>query len=282
MQEPGSENNKPSEDNEGATQGFSEIVIGGSIEKSKQGLMNVSVMDMIKEAFSACRPARLQLGLALLVTLGAMMLLLQVSSPLNSLIPQPILLTLMQIIVTPLITGLSMMGIHCALGGKLQVKQVFDPVKRAAPLIQASVLILGLSLIVSSVLSVVISDVLLQMLLTGIVQLLLGFVYPLIVEKRMDPVTAISISFQVSWRYIHKIIACNLVTVLLVTIGFLPALSALAEEGPSPLAYVASFLFFIFIAAPFYFVINGILYRELFGIKVLVSNKTQLSGMFDA
>ena len=259
-----------------------EVTIGGSIENSLDWKANISPMAIIKEAFVVCRPTRLPLGLAMLVTLGGMMILNSIFTPIEQMLDLPLALPLVQIFIAPLVTGLTMMGVHASLGGQLQTKQVFTTAKLFAPLIQLSVIIFIMGFVLTRVLSLFAEVGAVHLLMIALFQLLVGFSYPLFMEKRLQPIDAIKISFQSSWRYLHKIIACNLITVLLVTIGLLPSAGAVEGAAVSPLSYFASSLFIIFIAVPYHFVVNGILYRELFGIKVLVSNKDKIPASFGA
>lgn len=268
--------NSGSEPDQEITQKQTAVNVGGNINNSLAGKANIEPFLVLKEAMVIGRLSRLPLGLATLIILGVIMVLATLLAPFaNNSLVQELILPLLQVLLAPLLCGLSLMGIKSAVGIKLTAKQVFDCLPQTAVLVKGSLIMMLALLALATLCSTLQLPVILQMLIVMTVNLLMSFTLPLIFEKKLAPIAAIKLSVQVSVRYLHKILFCLFAVGALFSLGLLPLAQAGAEPG---LMYLASGLFIILIAVPFYFTVNGILYRQLFGVSIMRSNKAGASS----
>ena len=94
----------------------------------------------------------------------------------------------------------------------------------------------------------------------------LSLVLPLVVEKQMSPLKAITVSIQATRFQWFKIFAIYLILTLAVLVSALPV----AAAGASELGFIAIafFLFCLAYLAPLFYNVKGILYREIFGLQI--------------
>ena len=94
----------------------------------------------------------------------------------------------------------------------------------------------------------------------------LSLVLPLVVEKQMSPLKAITVSIQATRFQWFKIFSIYLILALAVMVAALPV----AAAGASELGFVAIafFLFCLAYLAPLFYNVKGILYREIFGLQM--------------
>jgi len=97
----------------------------------------------------------------------------------------------------------------------------------------------------------------------------LSLALPLVVEKKMSPIKAISISIQATRFQWFKIFAIYLILSLAVLISALPVVMA----GESELSFIAIafFLFCLAYIVPLFYNVKGILYREIFGLQMEIA-----------
>jgi uncharacterized membrane protein len=156
---------------------------------------------------------------------------------------------LISMIMAPMSGGLDMMGVHRSVDRPIRPNQIFDYFRYLLPLALASMIMgiisslflpLGQSLGLPTMLS---------MLPTLILSVALMFTFPLILEKGLSPVQAITTSLRLFARQWMVLLSIHLMMMLL----FMGA--------------VLTFGIGLVWVAPLYIVVKGILYREACGIE---------------
>jgi hypothetical protein len=159
-------------------------------------------------------------------------------------------------VVYPFIVGVEMMGVFHSVGLKTQPKLIFGFLKRGSwvavsALLTSTLVTIGLTLFY----------------LPGIfLAVALSLVLPLVVEKKMSPIKAISVSIQATRFQWFKIFSLYLILALAVLVAALP----IAATSASELGFIAIafFLFCLAYLAPLFYNVKGILYREIFGLQM--------------
>ena len=156
-------------------------------------------------------------------------------------------------VMTPLVAGLSMMGVNHSVGMKTKSIDVFTQfniiLKLALANMIINLIVYGISTLLSSLLGDMGNSLSLVLLLYTNVAFCLT--YPLISEKKIAPQLALKLSFMiVNKNLIQFTLLFSLITVL--------AFIAIIPSG------LGLFLFF-----PFYFNLMGIVYRETCGIGLV-------------
>jgi hypothetical protein len=236
--------------------------VGGSVEEAVKGEYNLDVATILKEGWQITLKSRMAINLGLFTCLMIGMLVsLLVSSQLGGIevaIQDQRSATLLNIIVTlvvyPFIVGVEMMGIFHSVGLKTRPKLVFGFLKRGSwvavsALLTSTLVTIGLTLFYLAV--------------------ALSLALPLVVEKKMSPIKAISISIQATRFQWFKIFAIYLILALAVLISVLPVVMA----GESELSFIAIafFLFCLAYIVPLFYNVKGILYREIFGLQMEIA-----------
>ena len=155
--------------------------------------------------------------------------------------------------------GVEMMGVFHSVGLKTKPKLVFGFLKRGSwvavcALLTSTLVTIGLTLFY----------------LPGIfLAVALSLALPLVVEKQLSPMKAITICIQATRFQWFKLFSIYLVLVLAVIISALP----LAAAGASELGFIAMafFIFCLTFIAPMFYNVKGILYREIFGLHMQTS-----------
>lgn len=245
------------------------VKVGGSVEEAVQGQYSLDVAAILKEAWQITLKSRMAINLGLLTCLIIGMLVsMVVSSQLGGIevaIQDQQSATLLNIIVTlvvyPFIVGVEMMGVFHSVGLKTRPQLIFAFLKRGSwvavcALLTSTLVTIGLTLFY----------------LPGIfLAVALSLTLPLVVEKQMSPLKAISVSLQATRFQWFKIFSLYLVLALSVVVSALPVVAA----GGSELGFVA-IAFFIFCfayIAPMFYNVKGILYREIFGLQMSATGK---------
>ncbi len=156
-------------------------------------------------------------------------------------------------IMTPLVTGLSMMGIYHSVGLKTKPIDVFNSFNVTIKLAIVNMLINVVVYGISKLFSLVSADLggsisLFLVLYTNVVFCL---TYPMIAEKKVSSYQALKLSFMI----VHKnLLQFSILFMLIVLLAFIAIL-------PYGLG--------MFIFIPFYFNLMGIVYRQTCGVKIL-------------
>jgi len=256
------------------------VKVGGSIEEAVKGEYSLDVAAILKEAWQLTLKSRLAINVGLFTCLIlGMLVLMLLGSQLGGIevaIQDPQSATLLNIVVTlviyPFIAGVEMMGVFHSIGLKTKPQLIFAFLKRGSwvaisALLTSTLVSIGLALYY----------------LPGIfLAVALSLVLPLVVEKKMSPMKAIWVSIQATRFQWFKIFTLYLMLALIAVISALPMLAA----GSSELGFIA-IAFFIFCLAyivPLFYNVKGILYREIFGLKMQTSpdQNSTISDTFSA
>lgn len=244
------------------------IQIGGTVENAVKGDFIINKQAILKEAWQKTLHSRLpiNLGLLFVLVLGTIVSLI-VSDNLGGLeviISDPKATMILNVIVTlfiwPFLAGVEMMGVFHAVGMKTQPKLIFSFLKRGS---WVAICALLTSLLISIGLQLFI--------LPGIfLAVALSLVIPLVVEKQLSPIQAITLSIK-SLRFNWFKIFSVYLMLFSALVGSLLPLMLLAQVD---LSVIGSVIFFFCLSylAPFYYNVKGILYREIFGLQVLESD----------
>ena len=240
------------------------VKVGGSVEEAVKGEYSLDVAAILKEGWQLTLKSRMSINLGLLTCLIiGMVVSILVSSQLGGIevaIQDQQSATLLNIIVTlvvyPFIVGVEMMGVFHSVGLKTQPKLIFGFLKRGSwvavsALLTSTLVTIGLTLFY----------------LPGIfLAVALSLVLPLVVEKKMSPIKAISVSIQATRFQWFKIFSLFLILALAVLVAALPVAATSASE--LGFIAIAFFLFCLAYLAPLFYNVKGILYREIFGLQM--------------
>lgn len=240
------------------------IEIGGNLEKAEKGDYKLDVVAIFKEGWQLTKTNKQAIvsGLMMILLLGIAFTLTasEYLGGMEEVLKDPQKQMSINLIATailwPFVAGVEMMGISHAVGIKTRTGFIFAFLKRSAytalaALIIASITSLGFYLILPGIYLAV----------------ALSLTIPLIVEKHMSPTAAIVMSLKATrfqWFNLFKIYS---ILMSLLIASFIPAL----------LGVPAVFAMGIFIGAmiwlaPLFYNIKGILYREIFGVRMQVVN----------
>ncbi|WP_371379050.1 hypothetical protein [Thalassotalea aquiviva] len=238
------------------------IEIGGSVEKALVGEYKISPESVLKEAWTLTKTNKQPIisGLLLVLLIGMILsfFAFEYMGGAEAVIADPqkqwIINLLATVVLYPFIAGVEMMGVSHSVGIKTRTGFVFAFLKRSAFIALAAV-------IVSSLTSLGF-----YLILPGIyLTVALSLTIPLIIEKQMSPVQAIILSLKATrfeWFNLFKIYA---MLFALLCLSILPWAFGVPSIIAMPLFCVAMLWL-----APMFYNVKGILYREIFGIKMQV------------
>lgn len=249
------------------------VHIGGSVEEAVKGEYQIDVAAVLKEAWQNTLKSRISINIGLLFVLVlGMLITLTMSSfmgGIEAVSQDPQSFMFLNIVVTmavwPFLAGIEMMGVFHSAGLKTETKLVFAFLKRGSWVAICAVL-------TSTLVSIGIQ----LFVLPGIfLAVALSLAIPLVVEKRLSPVKAITVCLMATRFQWFKIFALYLVLSLVLVLASLP----LAYAGNSGLSVIAMmiFLFVLTYLAPMFYNIKGILYREMFGLQLKTTAGSSVS-----
>jgi hypothetical protein len=236
--------------------------LGGSIEQSLQGNTKLDLKALAKEAWMLSQKAKSGLlqGAMIIVLLGLLLIsglqhLFDVddwaAAPANVRLILQISLT---ILTAPFVAAMLMMGISHSVGEKPSFSLVLKKVINSA-------LVILLALLVSVLVDLGFALFLLPGIYLGLAT---GFSMMLYIEKQLPPSQAILQSIKVFNCYWPQLSLFYVITIILFTLGMF------------------TFGFAYIWIIPFYFNFKGVLYRELFGIKVKMVKADSLNSHGDS
>lgn len=249
--------------------------VGGDLESAVKGEYTVEVYAVLKEAWKKTQQSRraINSGLLFVFSLGVLVsyLISEYFGGIEQAMqkPQTLLLiqTLVSLVIWPFLAGVEMMGVFHAVGLKTQTNLVFSFLKRAS-----MVVLCGLFT------SVLVSIGFQLLILPGIfLAVIFSLTIPLVVEKRLSPVKAMIISVQALRFQWLKLFSIYLIFAGILALSILP----LVLFGNSNLVIIGIVFFFFSLSylAPMFYNVKGILYREIFGLKLHTTD--QLSSKPD-
>ncbi|MCP5078366.1 MAG: hypothetical protein GY951_09970, partial [Psychromonas sp.] len=231
----------------------------GDLKKSLTEGYTLDLKQLFKDAFAITRSNYLSLIVACIITIAIVTLIYTVSfealSSLSDANQTIVNFIFSSFIVTPLVTGLQMMGIHHAIGLKSRSTDLFNYFNIIIKLALASVIINIIVYFLTVALSQIFGDLGLQLSIIVMLYLNMAFcmVYPLIAEKKIAPQLALKLSFKLINKNLRQF------TFLFMLLGLLGFVALL----PSGLG--------LFLFIPFYFNIMGIVYRQMCGVGVVAT-----------
>ena len=250
------------------------VEIGGNIDKALAGQYVINPKAVLTEAWQKTSGSRLpiNLGLLFVLILGAICsaLFSQYLGGIEAVMEDPqaslILNLIITVIIWPFLAGVEMMGVLHAVGLKTQPKLIFSFLRRgswvAVCAIMTSMFIsLGLQLLI----------------FPGIfLAVVLSLTIPLVVEKQLSPAKAIVVSVKAlrfQWFNIF-------VTYLALVGALICALLPMYLLRSSELLIVGTVAFVVMLSylAPCYYNVKGVLYREIFGMKLHAVKAGQHQG----
>ncbi|GAA0345834.1 hypothetical protein GCM10009092_07910 [Bowmanella denitrificans] len=230
------------------------LILGGSLAKAMAGDFTLDLKGLLKEAWDITHVTKWVMVQAILLVFSlallAVMVLAQIAQlkGLDLMAPNVQLMTeiLLTLLTAPLITGLMMMGVNHAVGGRSRPSHLFHFLSKA--------LLLSLSALM---VSLIVEIGLLLMIVPGLyLMIACSFVLPLVVEKGMTPLRAIYVSIRVvSFKWQQFILLYLLFALLFVLV-------------------VLTFGIAMIWVAPFYYNTKGVLYREIFGVAVRLTGQS--------
>lgn len=243
--------------------------LGGSVDGAIKGEHNFSVAEVLAEGWHQSKQYRfpfIQGMIAVFAIFSVLLVVLrhvasELGYPVDDMQSQLGLFFIANILISPLILGLEMMGLNRAVGGKINFRHVFMLLGQSALIILASLLI-SVSVSLTSTLFI---------LLGPLISVVTMFAPLLIVEKRLSIVNAIYVSGLSVGRRLLPIVGV-----------FLPLLGVamLVITGSTvfaqlPVISITVGLVGIAILVPWFYTVKGIIYRELFGVTVAKRDNDQ-------
>ncbi len=245
------------------------VQVGGSVERALQGDYQIDVKAVLTEAWRLTLKSRLAINVGLLFSiLLGMSVSFFVSNYLGGIeavLEDPQASMLLNIVVTiavwPFIAGVEMMGVLHSVGMKTHPKMTFAFLQRASWVVLCALLT-----------SVLISLGFQLFILPGIfLAITLSLTVPLVIEKKMTPMKAITLSVQaLRFKFLSLLIIYFILLLSLVVLFF--PLAFLLESTLAPIGFMI-IIFGISYLAPLFYNTKGILYREIFGVN-LVTDKS--------
>ena len=244
------------------------INVGGSIENALKGHYQIDVQSVLKEAWQLTKDSRVAINLGVIFVAILGMVATMISSHffggIELVTEDPQAFMFVNIIVTliiwPFLAGVEMMGVFHAFGMKTNPRLVFAFLKRGSwvaicALLTSTFVSIGFQLLV----------------LPGIfLAVALSLTIPLVIEKKFTPMKAISTSILATRFQWFRIFAIYLILLLFLFAAIVP-IQLFAQLGMTPVGVVL-FLFCMTYLVPMFYNVKGILYREIFGMKLHAIN----------
>jgi len=244
--------------------------VGGNLESAVKGEYTIEVSAVLKEAWKQTQQSRKAInnGLLFVFSLGILVSYL-VSEYFGGIEqamqkPQTLLLiqTLVSLVIWPFLAGVEMMGVFHAVGLKTETNLIFSFLKRAS-----MVVLCGLFT------SVLVSVGFQLLIVPGVfLAVIFSLTIPLVVEKRLSPIKAMIVSIQALRFQWFKLFSVYLILAGILALAILP----LILLGNSSLVIIGIVLFFFSLSylAPMFYNVKGILYREIFGLKLQTTDQS--------
>jgi len=245
------------------------VQLGGSIETSLSQSVPLNVSQLFAEGWKLTRHTKFAL-LAAIVGVGCCIVLVSMlihsgSRMLNYPLSEPgqllIINLLLAMVFSPMTAALSMMGITHASGLATRATLVFDFFRFLAPLANCTLV----AMLVSEVCSVAVLNVglppFLSLMLSLYFMVCFSFAAPLVIEKRMSSLRAMAISFRVVNRQFTGVVVSYALLAALLLVALLPLGLGLIW------------------GAPMFFNVKGVLYRQLFGVRLTLAVNKETGTM---
>ncbi len=233
------------------------ITLGGMLERALQDGYRLDLKTIFQDAWKLGFGVKTSFLLASAFVMALMMFMIQLMSYCTWLDTDSSAVSFLShavlaAVLSPVSSGLDMMGVRRALFSPIRVGMLFDYCGRALPLFQSSLLMSGCKGgLVSLAMHLHLSDSVCLLLLVLFNTCML-FTTPLVLERGLSPARAMLTSLRLFLRgWPHLIIVSAVLTTLFV------------------LAMLPLGLGLIWMV-PFYWIVNGIIYRDVCGIRMHV------------
>lgn len=241
-------------------------VLGGSLEKSLRGETQLNLKTLAQEAWqlTSDRKSEVLQGVIFIVFMGIILAFILQGvfgvTDINTASTNVLMATrvVLIIITAPIIASMLMLGISHSVGSKPPFFLLLKRVLGSMLVILLTLAIAAFTDVSSSLVSSI--NPLVGFILLMYLGMATGFSMMLLVEKNLPASQTIIQSFKVYNRYILPLSCFYLASFLLLVLG--------------AFTFGIAYIWLI----PFYFNMKGVLYRELFGVKVVkVVNSEQTS-----
>lgn len=238
------------------------VEIGGSIEKATSGNYNLEVSKLLKEAWNITRSSKLSINLGLWSIFGLGLLVTMIyasfTGGIDSLVEdqQSVLFLnlLLIMLIWPLLAGVEMMGIYHAVGIKTRSTHIFSFLKRGSFVAITATFIwmivnLGMFLfVIPGVFAAVVTSL----------------AIPLVIEKNLTPFQAIWVCMRAMSFQWYKVFCIYLLMFIMLTVLAIPLAAQQAGSFSGLIVFIAGMCYL----APWFYNVKGLMYREMFGIRV--------------
>ncbi|WNC74112.1 hypothetical protein RGQ13_09020 [Thalassotalea psychrophila] len=241
------------------------VEIGSNLDKAVQGDYKLDVQAIFKEGWTLTKTNKQAIlsGLVFVFLMGIIITMVAaeymggIETVMQNNQSQVAINLIITVLLWPFIAGIEMMGISHAVGIKTRTGFVFAFLKRSAytaitALIIASITSIGFYLILPGIYLAV----------------ALSLTIPLIVEKNMSPINSIVLSLKATRFQWFKLLQIYSLLLLAALLSLLPGFI-----GFPPIIAMVIFFVAMGFLAPLYYNIKGILYREIFGVRMQVIGK---------
>jgi hypothetical protein len=233
------------------------ITIGGDLESALQKGFQLDLKTLLREAWRLTFGAKVGLLLAAATVLALMFLLIRLMAysgwlETESAVVSMLFSIILAAVLSPVSSSLDMLGLRRALGSQVRGSMVFDYLRQAPTLIQTSLLFSGFkggleSLAMHSRMAETLSMVLLLLFSVSMM-----FTIPLVLERGLSPARAMWTSFRLFLRGWPQLLLLYAVLAALFVLAMLPLGLGLIWM------------------VPFYLIVNGIVYRDVCGVRVRI------------
>ncbi|SET48509.1 DUF2189 domain-containing protein [Thalassotalea agarivorans] len=243
------------------------VQIGGNVEKAIRGEYQLDVKSILQEAWHYTKQSRLSINLGVLFVMilaGSIgMYLVEYFGGYEQIQQDPQSLSLISLVITliawPFLGGVEMMGVFHAIKIKTRPSFVFAFLRRGSWVAICALLVSLLTNIGFSL-----------FIIPGIfVGVSLSLTVPLVIEKKMSPIEAIVTSFRATIHQWFRLFAIYAILVGLLVLASLPL--SLFAQSDMHVVGMALFIIALSFLIPFYYNVKGVLYREIFGLKLLAT-----------
>ncbi len=235
--------------------------LGGDLEHSLRQGYRLDMKALFKEAWTLTLRGGFGLFFAILAVgsiwlLGNQLLLSLWSDAagMQILLLQGLLLAAL---LSPLTAALDMLGVQRSVGIRVRAVMIFDYLRHFVPLATASLLINLMSGVLGPLLSKTPAPDIFIMLPSILIGIAMLFTVPLILERGLTPVQAIWTSMRLFAKAWPQLLLIHALLMALMMLAMLPLGLGLI------------------LMAPYYFILKGIIYREVCGVRVQVDDAGQ-------
>lgn len=255
------------------------IEVGGNLESALKGQYELNAIAIIKEAWALTLVARKNINLGiLLVFFISLMITLVVTNSLGNIDLEGtnwqaalVCEFLINIVTAPFLAAISLIAIYRSFGVESHFNFVFSLFKKMSVLALGAILA-GLLVFLGANL----------FLFPGLyLFIMLSFIGPIIADKGLSPLNAIVTVLKATRFKWLQIVSVFLFTYLVFILSLMPVIFLMNTN----VGIVAVLLFGVSLSylLPFYFYCKGIIYREIFGMRLFTTQNDQpLDSSFSA